>query len=234
MRNYFENEQARINDSYFNADGFADENFYGDSYVGENASFYGDSFPADGASIAPAAVSTSQPYIFSIANSASVAVSGVVILGANQNTTSTSTNFGNPAAITITMLNANVSYAQFLQALKSTSFQVGMIYMQSSNTTQPFTTLTVSQTELNGNTSQLVYQPALNPDQQQNTVSTMKVRLNVNAFTQLSIQIEANATLQLRLYPQELIDVSRAMIGQSASRQFKNPNITGTRFISAK
>ncbi len=224
--NFFNREQERVNNSFFNADGFADDNFYGDN------NFYGGDQYADGAGdgMTTPSVSTSQPYTFQIVNSASTAIAVTYLLGANQNTILGTTNFNNNAAVTITMLNAALTYAQFLQALKSTSFQVGMIHMQSANTTQPFNTLTVAQTELNGNTSSLLYSPVLNPDQQQATVSTMKVKLNVNAFTQISFQLEASATLTLRLYPQELIDVSKAMIGKSAAQSFKNPNITGTAF----
>ena len=54
-RNFFSNEQERINDSYFNANGFADDNFYGDRPNQQN--FYGDSYAEGDGMSTPAVLS---------------------------------------------------------------------------------------------------------------------------------------------------------------------------------
>lgn len=231
-KNYFAKEQAKANDMFFAADGFADDNFYGSEYSNANGfaddNFYGNSYSADGGCAPAVSVSRSNPYTFNIANSAAVDISNVVLLGANQNTVLNTTNFGNTgtaAAITITQQNGAVTYAQFLQAIKTQPFLIGEMQLQSSNTSQPFQTFTVSQTENDGRTSSVPYYPVLNPFQQQSGVAIIKQLIPVNSYTQFTFTILASATLTVRLYPAEQVDISRSVVGEPVSKPYNNPQI---------
>lgn len=220
-RQYLIAESESANEQFFGADGFADDNnFYGNDY-----SFYGNDYSAD-AGAAPAKTQTSMPYVFLISNSTASDVSNVLFLGANQNTVLNTTNFGNAAAITITCLNGSISYAQFLQALKSNAILVGEMHLQSSNTSQPFTPFTVSQTDPVGATSSLPYLPTIDPYQNQSGVSVFKQLIPINAWTQYTFTMLASASMYVRLFPAQTIDTSRALLDKSVARQYNNPRIS--------
>lgn len=221
-REYLINEQESANDMFFGADGFADDNnFYGNEY----SSFYGNDYSADG-SPAPAKTQSAVPYVFLIANSTAADVTSVTFLGANTNGLTGVTNFGNPAAITISCLNGSITYAQFLQSLNSASILVGEMQLQSSNTSQPTTPFSVTQTDLNGATSTLPYLPQLDPYQNQNGVIVFKQLIPINAWTKYTFTMLASANMYVRLYPAQTIDTSRALLDKAVSRQYNNPRIS--------
>lgn len=228
-KNFFEREQARANDMFFSADGFANDNFYGAGYSANgfnNDNFYGSPYSSAEGNAAPAPqyqIVKSNPYNFKIVNSASVDISGVVLLGANINGLSGLTNYNNNAAITITMQNGTLTYAQFLNSLNSASFLIGRTLLQSSNTSQPFEEYSVSQTDLNGATSSLPYTPTPDPYQNLATVSFLDQLVPVNAYTQFTFNILASATMYVRLYPAKVLDTSRAVVGMPSIQPFNNP-----------
>lgn len=229
-KNYFQQEQARANDLFFSADGFANDNFYGQGYSGNgfnNDNFYGQGYSsAEGAApVGPQyQIVKSNPYIFKIVNSAAVDISGVVLLGANQNAQASASNFNNNAAITITQENGSLTYVQFLQSLYSRAILTGRVLLQSSNTSQPFRPYTVAQTDSNGATSSLPYSPTLDPFQQQSGVSFMDQLVPIDSYTTFTFTILASATLYVYLYPAKVLDTSRAVIGMPAVQPFNNPN----------
>lgn len=207
--NYFETAQNFANE-YSNYDGgwnnFTDPYNYAD----------GDGAGQD--------IASSLPFIINIANSTTVDVSNVVVLNANGG--GTAPNFNNSAAITITMDNGDVTYAEFLQDIKSSPFKVGMMYLQSANANQPFKSLIITHREANGRKVTLPVNPALDPMQQQSGVSIVRAQFPVNAFTSITTTILASATLTMRLYPAEQIDVARSLSGQSVSKGYAKPNLS--------
>lgn len=231
-KSYFAKEQDRVNNTFFSADGFSDDNFYGSEYSSADGfadNFYGNDYSNADAAPAPAMrVAKSNPYTFQIANSAAVNLSNVVLLGANQNTVLGTTNFGNTgvnASVTITQLNGSISYAQFLQMIKTQSFMVGEIQLQSTNTTAPFLTFSVAQTEPDGRTSTVPYYPILNKFQQQNGVSSIEQLIPVNGNTQFLFSILSSDTLTVRLFPCQTVDVSRAVVDRPVAVSYNNPRI---------
>lgn len=221
-REHLINERDMANDHFFGADGFADDNnFYGNDY----SAFYGNDYSAD-ACPAPAKTQSSVPYVFLISNSSASDVSSVTFLGANVNGLSSVTNFGNAAAITITCLNGSITYAQFLQSLNSNAILIGEMQLQSSNTSQPTTPFSVTQTDLNGATSTLPYLPQLDPYQNQNGVIVFKQLIPINAWTKYTFTMLASASMYVRLYPAQTIDTSRALLDKPVSRQYNNPRIS--------
>ena len=212
MRNYFEDAMNFANESYSNYDGWSnavqDQYNYADDYVQESAE-----------------AKASLPFIVNIANSTAADVANVVVLGSNSNLFG-ATNFGNPAAITITMDNGDVTYTEFLESIKSEPFKVGLMYLQSANANQPFKQLTIEYREPNGRKVTLPVTPALDPMQQQSGVTIVRHKFPVNAFTKISTTILASATLTMRLYPMEQLDISRGLIGRSVGKGYSKPNLS--------
>lgn len=209
-------------EKYFSAaESAAHENF--SNYAGDEWNYFNDEYNyADGGSVDAAA---SLPFIINIANSTTNDVTGVQILGANSSLFG-ATNFGNNAAITITMDNGDVTYTEFLESIKSEPFKVGLMYLQSSNTSQPFKQLTITYREPNGRKVTLPVTPALDPMQQQSGVTIVRHQFPVNAFTTITTTILASATLTMRLYPSQQLDIARTLAGQSVAKGYAKPNLS--------
>jgi hypothetical protein len=211
MRNYFETAENHAHENFSNYAGQGGWGNFNDPY----------NYASGGANQAKA----SLPFIINVANSTASDVANVVILGSNANLYN-ATNFGNAAAITITMDNGDITYTEFLESIKSEPFKVGMMYLQSSNTDQPFKQLTVEYREPNGRKVTLPVTPALDPMQQQAGVTVVEYEFPVNAFTEIQTTILASATLVMRLYPKTQIDISRSLSGQSVDKGFTRPNLS--------
>ncbi len=167
----------------------------------------------------------SLPYVFQIANSTTDDVSSVVLLGANENTVG-ATNNGNAAAITITYQSGNnISYAQFLENVKSQPFKVGLMHLQSSNSNQPFQTLTITQIEANGVKTEVPYTPLLDPNQNQSGVTIVRYPFTVNAWVKITTTILASATLTVRMFPMLELNVARSIDQRAVDKIYGAPNL---------
>jgi len=207
--NYFDQAENFANENFSNYDGFSNFN---DAYN-----------YADGGSEGTAL--SSLPYVINIANSTTADVSSVVFLNANLAGNSTAPAFGNAAAITITM-DGTITYAEFLQSVKSSPFKVGQMYLQSANANQPLKTLTIINREATGRKVELPINPRLDPMQNQAGVSIVRTSFTVDAFTSISTTILGSATLIVSLYPQEVIDVARSLSGQTVAKSYSKPNLS--------
>ena len=217
MENYFSDAQNFANDTYSNYDGW--DEMGGGEYDYANAGV-------------GAEAKASLPFIINIANSTTDDVANVVFLGSNSNLFG-ATNFNNAAAITITMDNGTVTYTEFLESIKSEPFKVGLMYLQSANTSQPFRQLVIAYREPNGREVTMPVSPALDPMQQQGGVTIVRHKFPVNAFTQITTTILASATLTVRLYPSEQLDVSRGLSGRPIGKGYK-PNLSQFQFPSRR
>ena len=207
--NYFEQAENFANENFSNYDGWSN--------------FTDDYNYADGGSEATAL--SSLPYVININNSTTAAVSNVTFLNANLAGNATAPAFGNAAAISITM-DGTVTYAEFLQDVKSSPFKVGQMYLQSDNAAQPFKALTITNREANGRTVTLPINPRLDPMQNQAGVSIVRTSFTVNSFTAISTTILGSATLIVSLYPMEVINVARSLSGQTVSKAYSKPNLS--------
>ena len=214
MKSYFDEAEFYANENYSNASGWSGFDEY--DYFGGSGEDY--NYASGNTNANPAA---SLPYILNIANSTTDDVTSVTVLGANVNIGAA--NQGNVAAITVTMDNGTVTYLQFLQSIISEPFRVGLMYLQSANASQPFKQLTISYTEPNGRVVTTPITPALDPMQQQSGVTVIRHMFPVNANTSLTTTILASATLVLRLYPSEVLDISRSLTGRQVNKNFGNP-----------
>ena len=213
MENYFSDAMNHANENYSNYDGW-------DNADGDNDNDY--NYATQGVGDEAKA---SLPFVINIANSTTNDVSSVVFLGANSNLFG-ATNFGNVAAITITMDNATVTYTEFLESIKSEPFKVGLMYLQSANTSQPFKQLTITTRDSSGVLTTTPITPTLDPMQNQAGVTIIHNTFPVNAYTKISTTILASATLTVRLYPSQKLDVSRGLTGKSVSKPFSKPGLS--------
>ncbi len=213
---YFDEANYFANDNYSNYDGWNQMTGGAYNYMDDY------DYAGGGNQQSPKA---SLPFILSIANSTTDDVSSVNILGSNANLFN-ATNFGNATAITITMDNGDVTYTEFLESIKSEPFKVGMMYLQSANASQPFKQLTIEYREPNGRKVTLPVSPALDPMQQQSAVTIVRHQYPVNAFTKIQTTILASATLTLRLYPMEQLDLARGLTGRSVAKPYSQPNLS--------
>ena len=222
LKKYFSEAQDEANENFFNADGFADDYDFAD----EDYSFdggYDDGFDmATGQGSAP----TSQPYIISVKNTNTTTAFPVTILGANVTLASTSPNFQNSAAISITMGISGVTYDQFLRQSQSKPFAVGQTYYQSSTANQVLETLSLIASDSSGNTSQKTLVPTIDPYQQQSTIIVIKYNFIIDGNTSIVIaSVLASAVVKIYLYPAETVSTARTLTGRRAVRNYGNPNI---------
>ena len=222
LKKYFSEAQDEANENFFNADGFADDYDFAD----EDYSFdggYDDGFDmAVGQGSAP----TSQPYIISVKNTNTTTAFPVTILGANVTLASTSPNFQNSSAISITMGISGVTYDQFLRQSQSKPFAVGQTYYQSSTANQVLETLSLIASDSSGNTSQKTLVPTIDPYQQQSTIIVIKYNFIIDGNTSIVIaSVLASATVKIYLYPAETVSTARTLTGRRAVRNYGNPNI---------
>jgi len=166
--------------------------------------------------------STSLPFTFVIANSTTNDVSSVVLLGSNTNSVG-ATNFGNVAAITITMQTGAITYQSFLESVKSNPFKVGLMHFSSTNTTQPYQAWTFTQAYPNGASNTLPLQPLEDPNQNQAGVTIVKYQFSVNAYTSMTTTILASATLYVRMFPIQEINVARGLDNRAVEKEYSAP-----------
>lgn len=202
--------------------------YFADARAAANENFNSmngsDYLNASGGSSAGLGGATSQPYILNIANGAAPVLSNVVVGGAYTNLQAT--NFGNVAAVTISMGIASLTYGEFLYQTMNKPFVVGATYLSSSTTSQVLETLTIAQKDINGNESSKVIVPTIDPYQQQTDKVVIAFNWKFDGFTSVTIsQLLANATLKMYLYPAENVSTGRALTGGSVVRGFSNPDI---------
>lgn len=214
------------NQKYFEqASAFANENF--SNYDGWGNNFVDEYNYADGSQGASAQTALSSlPYIINILNTSTTDQTNVTILNANTAGNASAPAFGNNVAIQITMDNGGITYAEFLQDIKSRPFKIGMMYLQSSNTSQIFKQLTITSRESNGLLNQLPVTPNLDPYQQQNTVTIINYMFSVNAYTSITTTILASALLTIKMFPAEVVDLSRSLDDRTVSKAYAKPGLS--------
>lgn len=217
---YFDAAESHAN-NFSNANGqYGWQGFTGDGYNYMDNGGVGAEAPSN------ANPSDSLPYVIIVTNSTASAVSSVVILGANVNTGSGVTNFGNVAAITITMDSGDTTYAQFLESIKSQPFKVGLTHIEGSSSAQTFKAWTFTEKSSNGRVTTYPVTPRLDALQQQNTVTLLKNKYTVDAWTQLSTTIVANGTLTVSIYPMNELNVARGLEGRQVEKNYAAPGLS--------
>lgn len=221
INRYLDNAFDHANADFANADGtFAPDM----QFSGGDRDF----FSADGD--AGNVGGTSQPYIVVVTSSSAAAVSNFDVLGSFEYLTPTSGTWSNGSltigSIVISSGTPNITYQQMLWQFQQVPFSVGLTYVQSSTTNQVTQTFSIVTKDANGNIAQRPVVPTVDPYQFQSGIIPVNFGYRIDGFTKLTFsQILANATVTLQFYPSDNINVARSLAGQSAARQFRNPNI---------
>ena len=227
VRKYLANAQRNAMESFSNADGFIDQDL---SFTGE------DFFNAEG--MGGGNVQTSQPYIVNVTSTSGSAVQNFEILGSYQYINNAGFTSGGDlviGSITISSGISDVTYQEMLYQFMNNPYSVGLTYLQSATANQVLETLSVNTRDANGNLAQKTLVPTIDPYQQQTTIIAMKYAYRIDGFTKIIIrQVLANATVKLYFYPADNINLSRALGGNSVSKQFGTPPVTNGQTIRIK
>jgi hypothetical protein len=228
VKRYLQNAQMSAMENFANADGFIDEDL----------SFTGDDFFNAVGSTVRASVQTSQPYIVDITSTSGSAVSNFEILGSYQYLNNAGFTAGGTlviGSITISSGISDISYREMLYQFMNNPYSVGLTYIQSVTANQVLETLSINTRDANGNLAQKTLVPTIDPYQQQTTIIAMKYAYRIDGFTKIIIrQVLANASIKLYFYPADNINLSRALGGQSVSKQFGTPPVTNGQTIRIK
>lgn len=227
FRKYFSQAQDDANENFFNYDGYDEFDDYDGGFDNFDDDYSGyDIDEYDNADGGMDSAPTSQPYIVSIRNTNTASGFPVTILGAYTNLGSTSPSYNNNGAISISMGIAGITYSEFLYQSMNKPFQVGLTYFQSATANQVLETITIVNKDINGNESQKVLVPTIDPYQQQSTIIALKFAYKVDGFTSLVISsVLASATAKVYFYPSETASPSRALAGRKPVANYGNPNI---------
>jgi hypothetical protein len=227
VRKYLANAQRNAMESFSNADGFIDNDL---SFTGD------DFFNAEG--MGSQNVQTSQPYIVNVTSTSGSAVSNFEVLGSYQYINNSGFTAGGDlviGSITISSGISDVNYREMLYQFMNNPYSVGLTYIQSATANQVLETLSVNTKDANGNLAQKTLVPTIDPYQQQTTIIAMKYAYRIDGFTKIIIrQVLANATVKLYFYPADNINLSRALGGNSVSKQFGTPPVTNGQTIRIK
>lgn len=210
-RDYFHAEEQRIANQFLNAGGFEDADDFE----------YGDGFEDANGVAGKTTKSTSKPYIFTVTNNTTADISNVTLLDANSNFVFTA-----PTGTSVTYGLANITYQQFLRDIFHKPFEVGLTYIQSSNSTQLLASLSVQQRNNNGIITTVPMNPVRSPFQYQTDIIAFEDVYEVNADTSLIIStLTASASLKIYLYPSEEVVMMNALRGASVMKRSGNPGI---------
>jgi hypothetical protein len=229
-----ENARNFANENYLNADGFVDDDtnyFSGDSYFTADPDFMEQAYNnASGMErMMGQSAPTSQPYIITVSNASSSAVSNFDVLGAYQYLGNVNQTTGNVtiSGITISSGISNVTYGQFLYQTMNSPFSVGLTYIQSINVSAQITQpITLNTQDANGNQALKAIIVTIDPYQQQSGVVAVKQVYRIDGYTKLTFsQVLASAVFQVQFYPSDNINLARGLAGKPASQVFKKPNI---------
>ncbi len=205
--------------SFSNAGG----NFPGDLAF-DGADFQPTDLAFSGAAGASAAMPVSKPYSLTIVN-ATAGTLNAVLFGFTDNYNAV--NFGSPAGITIGSGTASTSYQRLLAQSNAKPFTIVKWLFISTNTAQLNIEMTATYWDANGRQCTDPIPLWQDPYQQLTTSLEYLYELKVDCDTQLTIPILANTTLQMYMFPQEIADMARALVGGSQNKSFVTPQISG-------
>jgi len=216
---FFSNRESEaMNNRYYNA---SNDNFYnGDGY-----------YSADGASVSMGAES-SQPYIIQVSNSTTNNVTGVTLFNSNVSLLPTTTNYGNVAAVTVSLQNGNLTYGQFLGQIREKPFRISQIYQVSTTNAQVTQALAFTTFDTFGASTNYSRAPIINPFQNQTGTSVLDYPFTVDGNTAFSFTLLASATVTFQFFPNKIYNISHGLAGRPVNVMLGNPKIAGVPYLA--
>lgn len=229
--NYFQNrENESMNNRSYNADG----NRYFNAYGNNNDSFYqGDGYyQADAQSqMMSMGADQSQPYIIQVANSTTSNVTAT-LFDSNINLLPTANNFGNGAAVTITMQNGNLTYGQFLGQVREKPWRAAQVYQTSTTNAQVTQSLSFTTFNEFGASTNYGRAPILNPFQNQSGTSVLDYSFTIDGNTKITFTLLGSATVTFQFFPNKIYNVSAGLGGRPVNVMMGNPRIQGVPYLA--
>lgn len=224
MKGLFSNNKAQKSE-WLSADGWDGADGW-ESAEGEYESADGwESADAwDSAAGPQKAMPTSSPYIIQIVNACTTAISNVDI--GDSYTNRAASNFNANSNITITSTVTGVTYIEFLAQSESQPSKIGRTMIISTSAGQLDQTVAITHRDSAGNRQDHVVTPTLDPYQNQTDRIIDEYEYLFNGFTRLRFnQINASATVTVRMYPVQKFSATQLVAGRPAQVQYKAPHL---------
>lgn len=226
-KQFFIQQQKLNRDKWAMADGWASDTTFNNSDVMRNNDWMG----ADEGFAQPQDILPQQPYIIQVANScASAAVSNVDIGNSFANRLTYDPlgtyNFGQNSNISITSTITDITYLEFLAATESNPFTVGKTMIISSSAGQVEQTVQINHKTPAGKQDSFIISAAMSPFQNLSDRVIDETSYVWDGFTRFRFnQINAGATVTVRLYLKNKFSPTRLIQGLSAVIGYTNPNL---------
>jgi hypothetical protein len=217
-KKYFAQAEEQANEQYLNYGGYPAVDADFDDYVEAAGGSYMNQTGAMGAG-AP----TSQPYIITISNSTTNAITSNIIGKAFANITASGN--GVQTGVTYTMGISGTTYVEFLYQQLNKPFIVGLTYVDASSQAQALKTLQLKVRDTNGNVQERTIVPTVDPYQQQTDILAIRQSWRWDGFTSIAVDLNASASATFYFYPSENVNLTRGLAGQSVARGYGNPNV---------
>lgn len=164
------------------------------------------------------------PYTVSVTNSTAGTLT-CTLFGMNQYLLSP--NFNNPVGLTITPTVTTVTYLQLLQQSASQPFETSVLRVQTTNSTQLTTILTITSSDANGQscTIPLITQNYFRADQFQSGILDVPFSVRIDGNTNLQFPVLGNVTVIFTFFPKNKANSSRWLNGDHSLQTYANPNI---------
>lgn len=206
-------------DGYDSAEGDMDY-FDGD----EMSYFDNDEMSYAGGNQASAPVS--DPYVLQYSNSTTNDVTAYIF---GFNLYNGVSNYGNPAAVTITNLqNSTVGYGGLINQSNNKPFKIGKWRFQSSTASQLQQTLVINHVDANGKTYTTPVNLSIMLDayQQQSTVLDVTKPVTIDGNTYISFTLKASATLTISMFPVNVISSKAVLNGGKSLNTARAPRLS--------
>ncbi len=162
---------------------------------------------------------------FTIVNTSTTVSATCVLFGGSLYLTGGGT-FGSGATITVTPAYG-VGYTQILQDSINNPFTVGMIRMQSTNTSQVTQGISIVSTNIYGATATdpLNMVTAISEYQYQNTIARSTRAFDVTGDVYISFPVLASTTVICSIYSKKKVNIARALNGVPSLGVYGAPNM---------
>lgn len=179
---------------------------------------------ADANAGAAAPVRVSAPYIIQLVNACTSAISSVDV--GDSYTNRAASNFGQSSNITLTSTISGVTYIEFLAQSESQPVKIGRTMVISTSAGQLDQTIAVTHRDASGNRADHIITPTIDPYQNQTDRIIDDYEYLFDGFTRLRFnQINASATVTLRMYPVNKFVATQLIAGRNAEQTYSAPHL---------
>jgi hypothetical protein len=165
---------------------------------------------------------------FNITNASSSANGTVIMFGSNIYLDSTVVNYGSSPSVSI-VPQFNVGYAQILRDTSASPFTVGRVRMQSVNPTQVTQNLTITSTNIYGESysKPINMVPTISQYQFQQTITETNIPFDITPNVYFSFIILPGTSLLLSVFIKNKVNPAKHLVGKPAATSYGRPAVGG-------